>query len=57
MQGQDTRAEFVVRGLTGSRVVTVLDENRVLESDDGAFADRFEPWDVHLYRIAADRER
>jgi hypothetical protein len=56
LQGKDTRAEFAVRGLTGSRTVTVLDEDRTLESRDGAFADDFEPWDVHLYRIAADSE-
>lgn len=54
LRGEDTRAEFAVRGLTGPRTVTVLDEDRTLESRDGVFADDFGPWDVHLYRIAAD---
>jgi hypothetical protein len=53
MRDQATRAEFVVRGMTGTASVTVLDEDRTLESRDGAFADAFEPWDVHLYQIAA----
>ncbi len=57
MQGKNARAEFVVRGLTGSQTVTVLDEDRTLKSHDGAFADDFEPWDVHLYRIDAGSER
>jgi hypothetical protein len=52
MRSQAVRAEFVVRGMTGSRSVTVLDENRAIETRDGAFADNFAPWDVHLYQIA-----
>lgn len=51
MEDAATQAEFAVRGLTGRRPVTVLDEQRTLESRDGAFADDFKPWDVHLYRI------
>ncbi len=44
-------AEFQIEGLPGLRTVTVLDEDRTLESRDGVFADRFAPWDVHLYEI------
>lgn len=51
MRNKGTRAGFAVRGLTGSHVVTVLDEDRVLASHGGVFADDFKPWDVHLYRI------
>ena len=51
MRDRSTRAEFAVSALTGVQRVDVLDEDRVLESADGVFADDFEPWDVHLYRI------
>ncbi len=44
-------AEFQIEGLPGRRTVTVLDEDRTLESHDGVFADQFAPWDVHLYEI------
>jgi hypothetical protein len=56
MKGKSTRAEFSIRGLTGSQTVAVLDEDRTLQSHDGSFADDFRPWDVHLYRIDAGRE-
>jgi hypothetical protein len=52
MRGGSTRAEFTVSGLTGARRVEVLDEDRQVTATDGAFADDFGPWDVHLYRIA-----
>jgi hypothetical protein len=51
MRDDAASAQFKVEGLTGARTVTVLDEDRTLESNDGAFADRFAPWDVHLYEI------
>jgi len=51
MRNDATSARFEVKGLTGARTVTVLDEDRTLESSDGAFTDRFAPWDVHLYEI------
>ncbi len=57
MEDRRTRAEFRVRGLDGSRTVTVLDEGRTLEARDGVFADDFAPWDVHLYQIAAGASR
>ncbi len=47
-----TRATFTILGRTGQQQVEVLDEDRTLEAKDGTFADAFDPWDVHLYRIA-----
>jgi hypothetical protein len=43
--------------MTGTVLVAVLDEDRILESKDGVFADDFQPWDVHLYRLSADGQR
>jgi hypothetical protein len=41
-----------VPGLTGSLQATVLDEDRTIQTQDGAFSDDFQAWDVHLYRLA-----
>jgi len=60
-----TTATFTVQGLAGSAgelkekisdpaggyTIEVLGENRTILSKDGVFKDKFEPWDVHLYRI------
>ena len=51
MRDRSTRARFTVAGLTGMRRVDVLDEARTLNAVEGVFADTFQPWDVHLYRI------
>ena len=51
MRAGPTKAAFTVRGLSGSQRVEVLGEDRTIESKEGAFADDFKPWDVHLYRI------
>lgn len=51
MREGSVEARFTVGGLAGSAQVEVLDENRTLEARDGGFADRFAPWDVHLYRV------
>jgi hypothetical protein len=53
MRDNQTKATFSIQGLSGRHTVEVLDEDRTLESTDGAFEDNFQPWDVHLYRIAA----
>jgi hypothetical protein len=53
MREGQTRAEFTVPGLSGQHTVEVLGEARTLEARDGKFADDFQSWDVHLYRIAA----
>jgi hypothetical protein len=52
MRGGRTRARFTIAGLAGDRPVEVLGESRGLTVYDGAFEDDFQPWDVHLYRIA-----
>ncbi len=51
MRDQAASAQFRIEGLTGPHTVTVLDEDRTIHSTDGAFTDRFEPYDVHLYEI------
>lgn len=51
MRDGATGATFTVPGVEGERTVEVLDENRTLISADGVFADRFAPYEVHLYRI------
>jgi hypothetical protein len=54
MREGQTHAEFAVPGLSGPQTVEVLGEARTLAAKDGRFADGFQPWDVHLYRIAAE---
>ena len=50
MRGQETRATFSLPGAVSGKQVEVLGENRTIPCTDGAFADRFTPWEVHLYR-------
>ena len=52
MRDKAARATFTIPGMTGTVPVTVLDEDRTLESRDGVFTDDFQPWDVHLYQMA-----
>jgi hypothetical protein len=51
MRDGKTTATFTLAGLKGQAKVEALDEGRVVEMHDGVFDDRFDPWDVHLYRI------
>lgn len=51
MRDGATSARFRIGGLPGTRTVTVLDEDRTLESNDGGFTDVFAAYDVHLYEI------
>jgi len=51
MREGKTAAKLSIQGVSGRRTVEVLDEDRTLESTDGAFEDAFGPWDVHLYRV------
>jgi hypothetical protein len=51
MRNAPTRGTFQVKGVTGTRKVTVLGEDRTLTARDGRFEDDFRPYDVHLYRI------
>jgi hypothetical protein len=51
MRNDGTNATFTINGLAGENTVEVLGENRTILSKKGVFKDRFEPWDVHLYRV------
>jgi hypothetical protein len=53
MRDGKTTTAFTMRGLAGAPNVEVLDENRALKTQDGVFHDDFQPWDAHVYRIAA----
>ena len=53
MRDGTTQARFTIEGLTGKHRVNVLGEDRDLTCNGGVFQDTFKPWDVHLYRIAA----
>jgi len=54
MRDGQTSARIRVAGLKGRARAEVLGEGRGLEVTDGAFRDTFKPWDVHLYKIAAE---
>ncbi len=51
MRPGGTDATFTVRDLQGQKTVEVLGEDRAIISRGGVFRDRFDSWDVHLYRI------
>jgi hypothetical protein len=51
-----TEASFRVSHLTGQSKVEVLGESRMLDIVDGKFHDRFNSWEVHLYRILDEAE-
>jgi hypothetical protein len=51
MRKGETAAEFTVNDLVGEKSVEVLGENREIILENGVFKDKFEVWDVHLYRI------
>jgi hypothetical protein len=51
MRNGETAAKFTVNDLAGERKVEVLGENREILSKNGVFKDKFDAWDVHLYRI------
>jgi hypothetical protein len=50
MREQETTATFTLPGRTGGQI-EVLDENRTLPVKDGQFQDRFEGFEVHLYKV------
>lgn len=50
MRDGKTDAAFNIAGLPAKTTIEVLGENRTIKSQEGAFSDHFEPWDVHLYR-------
>ena len=51
MRDGTTAARFRVAGIPEAARAEVLGEDRAIEVRGGAFEDRFQPWDVHLYRI------
>jgi hypothetical protein len=51
MRGASTTATFTFKDVIGDSKVEVIGENRTLSSKNGSYQDRFEPWDVHLYRL------
>jgi hypothetical protein len=53
MRDGKTTASFALRGVAGEAKVEVLEENRTLNAENGVFRDDFQPWDAHVYRIAA----
>lgn len=50
--GRSGKARIGVTGLKAGTTVVVVDEDRTLTSEDGAFEDAFEALGEHLYRIA-----
>jgi hypothetical protein len=53
MRDGETVVTFTLSGRTGQHRVEVLEEGRTLLAENGVFKDRFQPWDVHLYRVPA----
>jgi hypothetical protein len=51
MRNAPATGSFTVRGLRATATATVLDENRRVPVRNGRFEDRFQAYDVHLYRI------
>jgi len=51
MRQGSSEAIFTLGGIEGQKQVEVIGEKRTLESVNGVFRDKFEPWDVHIYRI------
>ena len=50
-RARETRATIRLAGLTAGTAVSVVDEGRALAAQEGAFADRFAPLAVHIYRV------
>jgi len=56
MRGGTTAASFKLTGLAKAASAQVLGEDRTVDIIGGQFRDTFQPWDVHLYRIAGSSE-
>jgi hypothetical protein len=57
MNGEETVADFDLSATMVDAAVTVLDEDRSVPMKEGRFQDRFQPWDVHLYRLERSSSR
>ena len=53
MRDGATTGTFKLGGVVGERTIEVIGENRKIAVAGGSFTDRFDPWDVHLYRLTA----
>lgn len=51
MREGTTKATFSVPRLRGGSAVAVVDEDRTILANDGTWADDFQGWGVHVYRI------
>lgn len=50
---KQSKAKIHVEGLAAGTSVVVIDEDRTIRAEDGAFADTFAPLAVHLYRVGS----
>jgi hypothetical protein len=53
LRPRPVRATFVLREITGVETADLLHEPRQVKVQDAAFADDFEPYQVHLYRLSS----
>ena len=51
MRPGSTTAEFSLKNSSKVSSIEVVDEHRSVPAQNGSFKDRFESWDVHLYRV------
>jgi hypothetical protein len=52
-RGRETVGTLRLEGLAGAVTAKVVDEDRTLQAQEGAFSDTFAPLAVHIYRLAA----
>jgi hypothetical protein len=52
-RARETEATIKVEGLAAGATVHIVDEDRTLQSQAGAFTDAFAPLAVHIYRLGA----
>jgi hypothetical protein len=57
MREGSARATFTLKDVGGDQTVEVLGEERTVVFANGSFSDRFDAWDVHLYRLTAAPKR
>jgi hypothetical protein len=51
LRNRSTRGSFKIRDRPGNATAEVLGESRHVSVKDRAFADAFEPYAIHLYRL------
>ncbi len=50
-EGLEVNAKIIVKGESGVKKVTVLNDSRTITMTNGAFTDHFKPYEHHVYRI------